>query len=202
MSIEIQIRGIDLEAAIKRVTAAAGTDQQLPILTGVHIAISGANDKGARELTFTATDRYVLARMVVNTLDDERGADPFTNEMVVPVKALPKINPRDTYTLTFGPTHALSVADSTGAVYVVPELDGEYPKLAHLFVPALEGVISAPALFSIGDKQLGQLVKMSAGLKGNGINFAFTVEGGAAKAMVVTFTAEPRFWALVMPRRV
>lgn len=201
MSVEIQMHGSVLADAIKRVAPATGVDPKYPIFGGIQIQVSEPDSKGKRQVTFLATDRYVMARMVVETWDDDRGFDPVPAEIVVAAKLLPKIDPRGLYVLTFGPTHALSIADANGATSVVRELDGEYPKLGNLFVPALEGVISAPALFSIGDKQLGQFVKMAAGLKGNGINFAFTAEGANTKAMVVTFTAEPRFLGLVMPRR-
>lgn len=65
--------------SISQVAAAAGKDDTLPMLTGVHLSIDGKN------VEMTATDRFRLAR---RTLEWEPVSDDVQAKLLVPAKTL------------------------------------------------------------------------------------------------------------------
>lgn len=71
--------GHDLAEAVAQVAVAAGRDDTLPILTGIHLTVADG------KLTLAATDRY---RFAVRTIDWTPTSDTTSGQAVIPAKAL------------------------------------------------------------------------------------------------------------------
>ncbi|MDY3127702.1 MAG: DNA polymerase III subunit beta [Corynebacterium sp.] len=65
--------------AVSQVAAAAGKDDTLPMLTGIHVDIQG------KEVTLTATDRF---RLAMRSFEWEPVADDVSAKLLVPAKTL------------------------------------------------------------------------------------------------------------------
>lgn len=70
--------GRDLAQAVAQVAVAAGRDDTLPVLTGIHLTVADG------KLTLAATDRY---RFAVRTIDFTSTSDIAEGQAVIPAKA-------------------------------------------------------------------------------------------------------------------
>ncbi|MCX5318112.1 DNA polymerase III subunit beta [Streptomyces sp. NBC_00154] len=73
------VTGSELGQAVAQVAVAAGHDDTVPILTGIHLTTADG------KLTLAATDRY---RFAVRTIDFTSTSDTADGQAVVPAKAL------------------------------------------------------------------------------------------------------------------
>lgn len=71
--------GRDLAQAVAQVAVAAGRDDTLPVLTGIHLTVADG------KLTLAATDRY---RFGIRTIDFTSTSDIAEGQAVIPAKAL------------------------------------------------------------------------------------------------------------------
>ena len=73
------VAGLDLAHAVTQVAIAAGRDETLPVLTGIHLTVADG------KLSFAATDRY---RFAVRSIDWTSQSDTPEGQAAIPAKAL------------------------------------------------------------------------------------------------------------------
>ncbi len=140
--------------AVSQVASAAGRDDTLPMLTGVHIEING------KDMQLTATDRF---RLAMRTLEWEPAAEGVEAKLLVPAKTL-QDNARSLDTHLNTPVEiAVGTGDDLGAEGLfglhtkerettTRMLDAEFPNVAPLLPKTHTAVASievAPLLEAI-----------------------------------------------------
>lgn len=205
-SVRVRITGSALTHALKRVSPALSKDKLTPIFGCVQIKVSAryaSDGKWMRDLTFEATDRYVIARQVVTVEDcyyTDAGSDDGDAAVVVLYAHLPKVDARTVYELTVRDT-GLTVTDTLGsASFTVPAFDGEFPKLDKLYAEPLKGEHLLPADLQIDSTTLGQLSKMAYG-KNEAVRLSYQ-SGRTTRPLVVTIPDDDNFTAMAMPQRI
>jgi hypothetical protein len=176
-------RSGELAAALRNVAAFSGSDDTLPVLTGVHMRVTGST------VTLTATDRYCLARQTVTLEAPAAMTDPASPAelMLMPpvVKVLTAVKARDgklPVVLQLASDGTLEVR-TYDATFSYPHVDyvGQFPrcdKFYEGFVPALED--DRPGNVAFNPKFLARFAKLS-GDPQQGVRFEFpkgTRQGG------------------------
>lgn len=166
-------------SAVRQVVVAAGRDDTLPMLTGVHIEIS------SEQISLLATDRY---RLAIRELTWRPGSADFTRHALVPARTL--ADTAKTLTGDADVAIALSEANSgagligfsgAGRRTTTRLLDGEYPKVRSLLpetYAAQARVIAAEAIDVV--KRVSLVAERNAPVRLRFAADSLTVEAGGS----------------------
>lgn len=201
---EIQLSQAEFVEAITDAAVAAGKDRDLPVLCAVHMA----GKEGESEVTFTATDRFILVRRTVRTaapLAEDISAMIPTEQVKVLASVL-KLTAAERRSGQPAPL-AVTVDESklrAGNV-TVPLDDSEPLKVEHLFDKGLQADAEITVL-GVDLALLLRVSKLSAHRRGSYTHLHFTkgYDGNPGMLFVRTGDAEldAATQVVVMPARV
>lgn len=198
MTTAIKMDARTLKGFMTPLLKSAGTDDMVPVLTGIHLrGISGT-------LVGTSTDRYrVSVHRYRPVAPDTYDGDDF--DLLIPAGAIKRL------LVVFGPTrrynpplvitvdsHSLTVSDLGGQSMTVRKMEGEYPKVASLVAAAAKYDPDdvAPS-FSVNPHFLADI---AAGAPGRNCGVTFRPPTKNNRLMVFQVTDD--LLVLLMPRRV